>query len=106
MIGSIVDSVLVSCIITRDYDNVQNVKRKGASSHSLLSSSFGLTQGATVQVTYYNKEKKFIYSCSRECLPPDAIHISGSDVLSNAQVNVVSIMITSACGAAIGSAFF
>jgi len=53
--------------------------------------------GATIQATYYDKEKKLIY-CEREGAPKTVDHICGINILSNAQVNVVSVLMTSILG--------
>lgn len=49
--------------------------------------------GATVQATYYDKEKKLIY-CDKEDAPKDVEQICGYNILSNAQVNAVSVACT------------
>ena len=49
--------------------------------------------GATVQATYYDQEKKLIY-CRKEDAPKAVEHLSGSNVLTNAQVNLVSVLLT------------
>mmetsp|Transcript_13343 Transcript_13343/g.23904 ORF Transcript_13343/g.23904 Transcript_13343/m.23904 type:complete len:287 (+) Transcript_13343:175-1035(+) len=59
--------------------------------------------GATLQVTHFDPEKKVVCNGS---LVPASVHISGRDVLSNAQVNVASILITSIAGPLIGSYLF
>ena len=53
--------------------------------------------GATVQATFYDKEKKLIY-CEREGAPKAVDHICGMNILSNAQVNAVSVLISSMLG--------
>jgi hypothetical protein len=59
-------------------------------------------KGATLQATYYDKEKKCILSAPSHA----TIHISGKDILTNAQVNVASVLITSVVGFYIGGLFF
>mmetsp|Transcript_32289 Transcript_32289/g.68295 ORF Transcript_32289/g.68295 Transcript_32289/m.68295 type:complete len:192 (+) Transcript_32289:2-577(+) len=59
--------------------------------------------GATLQVTYFDSEKKVV--CS-DFVASSSVRISGSDVLSNAQVNVASILITSLAGSVIGNHIF
>ena len=49
--------------------------------------------GATVQATYYEKERKLIY-CNKEDAPKNVEQICGYNVLSNAQVNAVSVACT------------
>ncbi|GFH61034.1 hypothetical protein CTEN210_17510 [Chaetoceros tenuissimus] len=53
--------------------------------------------GATVQATYYDKEKKLIY-CDKEDAPKDVEQICGYNILSNAQVNAVSVACTCTFG--------
>jgi len=59
--------------------------------------------GATLQVTYFDEEKKVI---SANSLKRNAKKIAGMDILSNTQVNLVSVMMTSALGFCIGPLFF
>ena len=64
-------------------------------------------QGATVQATYFDPEKKAVSNNDKNATKAEAlVHISGTDILTNAQVNVASICITSAIGSAIASYFF
>lgn len=60
--------------------------------------------GATLQVTYFDEDKKVI--SANNSLKGDAKWIAGIDGLSNTQVNLVSVMITSAIGFYIGPLFF
>ena len=59
--------------------------------------------GATLQVTYFDEEKKVISSKSAK---GNAKWIAGIDRLSNTQVNLVSVMITSALGFYVGPLLF
>mmetsp|Transcript_10812 Transcript_10812/g.17840 ORF Transcript_10812/g.17840 Transcript_10812/m.17840 type:complete len:280 (+) Transcript_10812:137-976(+) len=59
--------------------------------------------GATLQVTYFDEEKKVISSISAK---ENAKWIAGMDTLSNTQVNLVSVMITSAIGFYVGPLLF
>jgi uncharacterized membrane protein len=52
--------------------------------------------GATIQVTYFDEETKRVVS-SRS-VAPKAKHVSGRDLLTNEQVNLVSTIITTALG--------
>ena len=60
--------------------------------------------GATLQVTYFDEEKKVISSNSAKT--GNAKWIAGMDRISNTQVNLVSVMITSALGFYFGPSFF
>lgn len=64
--------------------------------------------GATLQVTHFDPVKKVV--CNNiigETTPiGKVVRISGMDVLTNAQVNVASIIVTSAAGAVVGPFFF
>ena len=53
--------------------------------------------GATVQATYYDKEKKLVY-CNREDAPKGVEQICGYNILTNAQVNAVSVACTCVFG--------
>mmetsp|Transcript_3920 Transcript_3920/g.10818 ORF Transcript_3920/g.10818 Transcript_3920/m.10818 type:complete len:236 (+) Transcript_3920:1858-2565(+) len=63
----------------------------------LIGSFVDSVLGATVQTSYYDNEKKVIY-CSEGTLPPSAVHVCGADILSNVQVNLVSVLATTALG--------
>lgn len=63
----------------------------------LLGSVLDSLLGATVQATYYDPDKKLIY-CSREDAPKTVEHICGLNVFTNAQVNLVSVLLTSMIG--------
>jgi len=52
--------------------------------------------GAIMQESYYDADKKIIYSGGK---PSSCKHISGKDLLTNVQVNVVSELITTILGA-------
>ena len=59
--------------------------------------------GATLQVTYFDEEKKVISDKSSQ---EKSKCVAGMDVLSNVQVNLLSVAITSALGFFFGSLFF
>mmetsp|Transcript_12873 Transcript_12873/g.18444 ORF Transcript_12873/g.18444 Transcript_12873/m.18444 type:complete len:282 (+) Transcript_12873:41-886(+) len=61
--------------------------------------------GATLQATYFDEEKKVI-SANNSSKHRNAKWVAGIDGLSNTQVNLVSVMITSAIGFCIGPSFF
>jgi len=63
----------------------------------LIGSILDSLLGATVQATYYDGDKKLIY-CRKEDGPKTVEHICGLNVLSNAQVNLGSVLITSIIG--------
>lgn len=55
--------------------------------------------GATIQASYYDGDKKLAYCGGKESKkPPSATHVSGLDILSNAQVNLVSTLVTTLFG--------
>lgn len=60
--------------------------------------------GATVQRTYFDPEKKSV--CGHDSVAKGSVHISGSDMLSNAQVNVASILITTVIASVVGPHLF
>lgn len=63
--------------------------------------------GATVQVTYYDVDRKVVVSSKgKDSNTSNIKHISGYDILSNAQVNVVSVLITSILGGVLLGPFF
>jgi hypothetical protein len=61
-------------------------------------------KGATVQATYFDPEKKVV--CHGNTAAGTAVRVSGWDILTNAQVNVASILVASAAGAALGPYIF
>lgn len=63
----------------------------------LLGSLLDSILGATVQSTYYDEEKKQICS-SGNVKSESIVHICGYDLLSNAQVNIVSVFATTLLG--------
>ena len=66
-----------------------------------------MNQGATVQATYYDQDRKtIICDGSSKMTGEGMIHISGRDILTNAQVNVVSIIIATAAGYFLGPYIF
>ncbi|KAL7482197.1 hypothetical protein ACHAW6_007888 [Cyclotella cf. meneghiniana] len=61
--------------------------------------------GATVQATHYDKKTGCVHSCSFEGdFPSKTVLISGKNIITNAQVNVVSVLITSGLGFIFGNA--
>mmetsp|Transcript_4688 Transcript_4688/g.10066 ORF Transcript_4688/g.10066 Transcript_4688/m.10066 type:complete len:264 (-) Transcript_4688:2253-3044(-) len=69
---------------------------------SVIDSAFG----ATLQVTHFDRDKKLIIQPGKESSRADSLKISGRDVLSNVQVNIISIFLSSTIGAMIGPSFF
>ena len=65
-----------------------------------------MAKGATAQATYYDKEKKAVCSCYHGNVQPNVVHISGRNILSNTQVNVLSILMTSAIMTMMSPYFF
>jgi hypothetical protein len=61
-------------------------------------------KGATLQATYFDSEKKVV--CHGIAAAGTAVHVSGWDFLTNAQVNVASILIASAAGSLLGPYVF
>lgn len=53
--------------------------------------------GALVQATYYDLDRKLVY-CNKSDAPKTAVSIGGKDVLTNAQVNFVSVLVASLFG--------
>lgn len=64
-----------------------------ASLSGLVGSILDSVLGATVQATYYDKEKKLIY-CNRDDDLKDVEQICGYNILTNAQVNALSVACT------------
>lgn len=58
--------------------------------------------GATLQITYFDQDKKVVSDTPKN----NALRIAGMDILSNTQVNLVSVLITSALGFIGGPLFF
>ena len=50
--------------------------------------------GATLQQTYWDENKKLVYHFTTKGRPKSAILLSGYNVLSNEQVNFVSLILT------------
>lgn len=71
-----------------------------------------MNKGATVQATYYDQDRKIIINCdgsSKIMIGGEGNgiqHISGRDILTNAQVNIVSIMIATSAGYFFGPYIF
>ena len=60
----------------------------------VLGSAIDSLLGATLQATYFDEETQIIVPFAA----PGLKHISGKDILSNAQVNLFSVIITTAIG--------
>ena len=76
----------------------------GAAS-GLLGSVLDSLIGATLQETYFDEEKKLIYHA--EGRPKNSSKISGTNFLSNEQVNLVSLAIsTGVAGSVLGPFVF
>eukprot|EP00592_Proboscia_alata_P015578 CAMPEP_0194394032 /NCGR_PEP_ID=MMETSP0174-20130528/123630_1 /TAXON_ID=216777 /ORGANISM="Proboscia alata, Strain PI-D3" /LENGTH=242 /DNA_ID=CAMNT_0039189787 /DNA_START=586 /DNA_END=1315 /DNA_ORIENTATION=- len=65
----------------------------------LLGSFLDSLLGATLQASYYDVEKKMICETDGPGGASTIRHISGMDILSNAQVNLVSVFATTIIGA-------
>lgn len=63
----------------------------------LLGSIIDSILGATLQATYYDKENKLVY-CSKTDTSNDVKLFCGRDILTNAQVNLVSVLLTTFIG--------
>lgn len=63
----------------------------------LIGSIFDSFLGALLQATYYDMEKKLVY-CSSKDIPRDATLLCGFNLLTNAQVNLVSVLMTTFVG--------
>lgn len=63
----------------------------------LIGSVFDSILGATLQATYYDREKKMVY-CSKNNDVDDVKLFCGRDILTNAQVNFVSVLLTTVIG--------
>lgn len=66
----------------------------------LLGSLLDSLLGATLQATYYDPDKKLIHCCSDEIVSNKSKvdHLHGWNILSNVQVNLVSVLITTLVG--------
>ncbi|KAL3799934.1 hypothetical protein HJC23_007407 [Cyclotella cryptica] len=62
--------------------------------------------GATMQATHYDEKKGCVHSCRNNNDSPSTVHISGKNFVTNAQVNVISVIITSAFGFIMGPIYF
>jgi uncharacterized membrane protein len=63
----------------------------------LMGSIIDSILGALLQATYYDKEHKMVY-CSSTDIPRDAMLLCGFNLLTNAQVNLVSVLLTTFIG--------
>ncbi len=63
----------------------------------LMGSFLDSILGATLQATYYDEEKKLVY-CDEEDAPKSVKHICGINCLSNAQVNLFSVLAATILG--------
>mmetsp|Transcript_1635 Transcript_1635/g.2162 ORF Transcript_1635/g.2162 Transcript_1635/m.2162 type:complete len:288 (+) Transcript_1635:92-955(+) len=63
----------------------------------LLGSFIDSLLGATLQATYYDDDKKMVY-CEKKDAPSNSDRICGMNCLSNAQVNLVSVFVTTVIG--------
>jgi uncharacterized protein (TIGR00297 family) len=69
----------------------------------LLGSLFDSLLGATLQASYYSKDRQCIVKENIERKKDQSVVlISGSDLLTNEQVNLVSILMTMMCSVPIG----
>ena len=62
--------------------------------------------GATLQATYYDDDAKLVYHHRDADRPKSARRLCGMPVLTNAQVNLVSVMLTAWVGCEIAPWFF
>jgi uncharacterized protein (TIGR00297 family) len=73
----------------------------------LIGSILDSVVGATLQETYYDADTKQIFHADSENKPPTARHITGYNILSNEQVNLVSTAISVVlCGYVIAPIMF
>jgi uncharacterized membrane protein len=74
----------------------------------VLGSLFDSLLGALLQATYYSNDRKMIVKRSEyvENKDKSIVLISGRDILTNEQVNAVSIVLTMICSVWIGRLFF
>jgi hypothetical protein len=61
-------------------------------------------KGATFQATYFDPDRKVV--CHGVNAAETAVIVSGRDILTNAQVNVASILVASAAGGVLGPCVF
>ncbi|KAG7385467.1 Transmembrane protein 19 [Phytophthora boehmeriae] len=60
--------------------------------------------GATVQATYFDRTSRKI--CDESAVDGDVEHVCGVDLLSNEQVNVVSVLVTTAVSGVLATYLF
>lgn len=68
-----------------------------ASICGLVGSILDSILGATIQATFYESDKKLVF-CEKEHAPQSVKCIGGWDILSNAQVNLLSVFMTTLMG--------
>ncbi|RLN50409.1 hypothetical protein BBJ29_000933 [Phytophthora kernoviae] len=70
----------------------------------LFGSVFDSVLGATVQATYFDRASRKI--CDESAVGGDVEHVCGVDLLSNEQVNVVSVLVTTAISGVVATYLF
>jgi len=64
----------------------------------LLGSILDSILGAVLQASYYDVDKKLVFSGGADEITSSCKHICGMDVLTNVQVNLVSVLLTTVLG--------
>jgi uncharacterized membrane protein len=73
----------------------------------VLGNTIDSVLGATLQVSFFDPDKKLAYSGPRDtALPKGVTHTCGVDILTNAQVNLLSVAITMAIGSFVLGPYF